>query len=189
MHVTTSRRALATGVLGVALAGAGVLYAAPATAGQATPVRSAHRAAGPGRLWNRCHTGDLTAALRKGDSIPGGLRAILTLRNSSRRTCHIRGHVGLRLYSGSGQLLPTPSTADGGPGNRITLRPGASAFTQLAWGFVPPAYQHCGPMPEWLGVTPPGEVTQRFVAWPYGEVCGSGGLSSGPLAPGIGPVS
>lgn len=182
------------GALGVALAGAGVLYAAPAVAGQARPAPpTAHRTGrGPGWATPRCHTAELAVRLRTLNPGAGGRHAALTLRNVGYRACHVRGHVGMQLYDGNYGQVPTTAMWAGGYGHRVTLWPGDSAYTRLDWGVVPagdePVTGPCEPSPAWLAVTPPDQYTQRFITWPYGPVCEHGTITSGPLRPGIGPV-
>jgi len=188
MKNTRSRGLAATGVLGFTIAGLGVVaYAAPA-AGQSTAAR--HPAAA--RPSPRCHTGDLTAGLRALDPSAGGRHAVLTLRNDSGHACRVGGHAGLQLYADDGAEVPTNAVWAGGRGEHFTLIPGASAFTRLDWGVVPagdePTTGTCEPGAARLAVTPPDEYTQRTTAWPYGPVCAHGTITTGPLAPGIGPV-
>lgn len=199
MRITRSRGLAATGALGAAIAGV-VAYAVPATAagamaGPSAATRpAAHRpAVQPGdSATPRCRTGDLSVRLRALDPSAGGRHAALTLRNVGHRACHVRGHVGLQLYAGDGSQVPTTAYWAGGRGDRVTLIPGASAFTRLDWGVIPagdePVTGPCEPSAAWLSVTPPDQFTQRSVAWPYGPVCEHGAITSGPLSPGIGPV-
>jgi hypothetical protein len=176
------------------LAATGVLAAALAAAGAATSANAATttRSAGAAASTPRCHTADLAAHLRQLDPSAGNRHAVLTLENTSGRTCHTRGHAGMQLRASTGTALPTKAVWVGGGGSTVTIKPGHRAYTRLDWGVVPsggePVTGRCEPTPARLAVTPPDERTQRTVTWPYGPVCGHGAIDSQPLRAGSGPA-
>jgi hypothetical protein len=182
------RRGLAaTGVLATALAGAGIATAANASTSAGVP-----RSAGAAASAPRCQTADLAAHLRQLNPSAGNRHAVLSLENTSGRTCHTRGHIGMRLRDSTGKALPTKAVWVGGGGSTVTIKPGHRAYTRLDWGVVPsgnePVTGRCEPTPARLAVTPPDERTQRTLTWSNGPVCGHGAIDSQPLRAGSGPA-
>jgi hypothetical protein len=142
----------------------------------------------------RCHTGDLSAAVRGLDPGAGQRHAVLVLTNRSGHACGAYGYVGMQLVDGAGAPVPTNIVRASPPSPAaLTLAPGASAYTVLHWTVVsgPGDSQTgpCEPAPAAARVTPPDETSQVSVPWTLGFVCLQGRIDLGALAPGTGPTA
>jgi hypothetical protein len=136
----------------------------------------------------RCHTADLAGSLQPGDSGAGQRHATLVLRNTSGRTCTIKGYGGIGLVDASGAPLPTHQNRVSPAPTTVTLRPGGSASSQLHWGAVPgtgdSSSGDCQPTPAALQVIPPDETAPLSIAWTQGPVCEAGSIDQQPYAAG-----
>jgi hypothetical protein len=111
------------------------------------------------------------------------------LRNTSGRTCTVRGYGGLGLVDASGAPLPTRQDRVSPPAPAtVTLHPGSSASSQLHWGAVTGTGDattgDCQPTAAALQVIPPDETQPLSVAWTQGPVCEGGTIQQQPYAAG-----
>jgi uncharacterized protein DUF4232 len=168
-------------------AGASPGTAAPAGTPSATPPSApSTRPAGlpaattAGGL-DRCHTGELAAALSAPGAGAGQRYATLTLTDTGGTPCTVHGYGGLGLVDGSGAPLPTAQVRVPDPAPRtLVVRPGGAVTATLHWSVVPgpgdSSSGSCQPTPSALQVIPPDETTPLRVAWPGGPVCEAGTL-------------
>ncbi|MFI6177949.1 DUF4232 domain-containing protein [Nonomuraea sp. NPDC051191] len=155
----------ATLVAGLLLAGG----AAPAMAGQSSPVR-------------RCSAAQLQVRLGTIDAGAGNRNAPLVFTNSSRTTCTLYGHPGLIMIDKQGDALRTRVRRAAGTKHQVTVKPGGSASTTLHWTVVETGDEtHC-PSPARLLVIPPDEQSYVNVPFDAGQVCDGGRLDVKPLA-------
>ncbi len=143
----------------------------------------------------RCHTSGLRVSKSEG---PGGaaaghLHLTVTFTNTGTGPCRMEGYAGFGLQGVQGSALAsnvirgsTFAKQDPGP-SLITLAPGASASTDLAWSDVPTGADKGGPPCTGgvtaLLVTPPDET--QSVTLPFsGPVCGNGEMHTTALQPG-----
>lgn len=168
-----------------------------ASASSAAPVTSGSSSAGsPGGATTssgnpsagRCHTADLAGSLQPGDSGAGQRYATVVLRNTSGRTCTIKGYGGIGLVAASGAPLPTHQNRVSPAPATVTLKAGGSARSQLHWGAVPGTGDSttgdCQPTPAALQVIPPDETTPLSIPWTQGPVCEAGTIDQQPYAAG-----
>jgi hypothetical protein len=170
-----------------------------ATAATATAVPSATTPAattpsggtsGPSATGTRCRTGDLAAALTRGDAGAGNRYASLVLTNTSRRTCTVFGYGGIQLADAGRHPIPTVQHRD--PMHRpslVRLVPGAKASAPLHWSAIPHSGESmtgpCEPVPALLLVIPPDERAQLAVPWHFGSVCGHGTIDQWAYTAGV----
>ena len=132
--------------------------------------------ASPGvRAPQRCQTAVLAASLRVVGSQEGvGNRGEdLVLTNTSHQTCTVYGYPGLGLQNAKHKALAikvvwgsTYFAADPRP-HTITLKPGQSAYADLAW-HAP--YGTKSVTPSYLEVTPPDEAAYRTIRFAPGAI-------------------
>ncbi|MDT0309890.1 DUF4232 domain-containing protein [Streptomyces sp. DSM 44917] len=138
-----------------------------------------------------CAPESLSAALSPLDPGAGQRYAALVLTNTSDVACRTEGWPGLRLTAGDGSELPTTTVRDrSSEPRRVTLEPGASAWTRLHWTTVPGEEDPetgCGPDPAALAVIPPDTYSPTSADWDLGAVCSAGRIEALPLAAGTGP--
>ncbi len=166
--------------------------APPSTATSATGTPSAG-AGGPsmaGRAGTRCHTAELTGALRPEEAAAGNRYSILVLTNTSRRTCTLYGYGGIQLAGPDRRPVPTVQRRDPAhPPSLVRLAPGGSASTLLHWTAIAgpdePVIGPCEPTPTMLLVIPPDETTQLVVPWRFGPACGHGAIDQWAYAQGV----
>ncbi|WP_084724561.1 DUF4232 domain-containing protein [Streptacidiphilus melanogenes] len=114
-----------------------------------------------------CSTADLKVALHPDDNQAGvgNFGEDLVFTNASRQTCTVYGYPGLGLLGSTHGALPikvvwgsTYFVHDPGR-HTVTLRPGQSAWADLAWNApygvksVKPAYLEVTPPNQWTHVT------------------------------------
>jgi hypothetical protein len=122
----------------------------------------------PAHASPRCHTADLSGHLGHVTGGAGSRFAPLVLRNTSSRSCSVRGYVGAKFRGHATTVVRVPGT----PRRTVLLRPGRSAVSDTRWSAIPAgSATHC-PTPSTLLVTPPDETTQLIVRWTGGAVCG-----------------
>ena len=152
---------------------------------------SVGRAASPRALDSfvqRCHTSGLAVSLSPMGAAAGNVEVNVSLRNKSRRSCFLSGYVGFGLQDAHYRPQPSQQVqgstffrADTGP-QRVVLKPGARAVTNLAWtdNAWPgePLRGQCEPPSRWLIVTPPGERSHLLARFGTTFVCGHGHLTS-----------
>ncbi|GAA1905028.1 DUF4232 domain-containing protein [Streptantibioticus ferralitis] len=164
----STARKTAAAAAGIALAAGTVLTTAEvASAAPAAPAAT-------------CTTSALHASLvDKGSQVGmSHIGKVLVLKNTSGRTCALRGYPGLRLENGRHQPQTTHTHWGGtyfvpDPGTKtIALRPGQSAEADLAWADADaPRMVHAG----YLELTPPGSRTHLTI--PFKNVVTNGDLS------------
>ncbi|QMU70254.1 DUF4232 domain-containing protein [Streptacidiphilus sp. P02-A3a] len=139
--------------------------------GVGTAVAAPRAAAAP----QRCHTTALGASLRVPPNHVGMGNAYgeLVLTNTSHQTCTVYGYPGLGLQNANHRVLPirvkwgsTWFAADPRP-HTVTLKPGQSAYANLAWN---EPYGTKSVTPSYLEVTPPDETTFRLVRFAQGAI-------------------
>lgn len=137
----------------------------------------------------RCHTSELRASV--GPNRPGAGQSsfAIVLTNGSRRTCTLYGFPGVAFVNGAGEAVtPDPERATGQQGQAVTLSPGDSAWSTLA--YTNPAITGATTVtPAALLVTPPDETAPISIRWTGGKVSNTGKASVprvSPLMPGNG---
>lgn len=153
-----------------------------AAAAAAAPALGAAPAA-PGS--SPCRPSELAASLVGAGVGLGNAHAHVYLRNTSARTCVLRGYLGFELQTEQHRVQPSRVTHgstyfqdDPGP-HPIILGPGAGAVADLAWTEVAaPDEPHsgaCEPPSAWLEVTPPDARSPLLVRF-GASVCDHGRL-------------
>ncbi|KUN23123.1 hypothetical protein AQJ11_24500 [Streptomyces corchorusii] len=137
----------------------------------------------------RCRTSDLKASLGSDHPGAGQENFALVLTNRSPRTCSLYGFPGVAFVDGAGDAVtPDPERAIDQPQQRVTLAPGADAWSALS--YTDPAITGVTTVtPQALLVTPPDETTSLSVPWTGGKVSNTGKASVprvSPLRPGSG---
>lgn len=138
----------------------------------------------------RCRTSDLRASLGPDHPGAGQQNFALVLTNRSPRTCSLYGFPGVAFVDGAGDAVtPDPERATDQPPQRVTLAPGADAWSALS--YTDPAITGVTTVtPRTLLVTPPDETAPLSVRWTGGKVSDTGKASVprvSPLRPGSGP--
>lgn len=133
----------------------------PAGAAAATTAGATAKASGskaPAGTTTRCHTGDLKAEVQVQ---PDGGKAMVMLTNTGSRTCTVKGYLGYGglLADNSRVDTATKRVAQPGPPVSVTLKPGTTAFSGLAWESCDKADPTCHVLAG-VVVTPPDETTQ-----------------------------
>lgn len=138
----------------------------------------------------RCHTAGLRGELHL-FSWPGQAGseqdAELGLTNTSGQPCVVYGYPGLQLFGADGRSHPTTvDRATTKPPTAVTLAPGATAWSLIAWSFMPSGDEAnssplCGGKMTQLKVIPPDETTQLTVSAGIGTVCDHGKLWTGAM--------
>jgi hypothetical protein len=136
---------------------------------------SASAAATGPRAVQRCHTSGLTASLHADGNQAGvgNFGENLALTNTSKQTCTVYGYPGLGLQNAKHSVLSikvnwgsTYFARDPKP-HTITLKPGQSAWADLAWNAP---YGVKSVTPSYLEVTPPNETTFRTIPFAPGAI-------------------
>ncbi|MFD3455100.1 DUF4232 domain-containing protein [Streptomyces sp. NPDC058691] len=133
---------------------------------------------------DRCHTADLRASIGPNDPGAGQENFPVVLTNRSSRTCTVYGFPGLAFVNSAGQQVTVdPERETGLPKQRVTLAPGASAWSPMS--FSNPAISGVTTVvPAAVLVTPPDERASLRVPWTGGKVSNTGKAS----VPRIGPL-
>lgn len=142
---------------------------------------------------DRCHTGGLTIRSRELGAAAGNHYAVITLTNTSQRTCRVYGYPGLQLLDARSGAVPTKVVRDASSTPElITLDPQAASFTELHWGAVPGTGDNstgpCSRAPAKTEVTPPDETAHQVITWSFGIVCERGTITVTSMRPGAGPT-
>ncbi|MFE0631817.1 DUF4232 domain-containing protein [Streptomyces sp. NPDC058864] len=145
----------------------------------------------PPQAGGRCHTSDLSASIGRNDPGAGQENFPIVLTNRSGRTCTVRGFPGVAFVNAAGeQVTVDPERATGQSPRRVSLAPGASAWSAMS--FSNPAITGVTTVtPAAVMVTPPDETASLKVPWTGGEVSNTGKASVprlGPFQPGAGPA-
>lgn len=161
--MSTTLRSTLLPLAAVALAACSV-QAVPVAADNEEPVTST--TAQPPEQDGRCHVADLQAVTDNPYKAGGMGHAgvVVTLTNTSDRTCTIEGYGGFGLLDAQDQPMeanvsrgPTYFTDDPGR-SPVTLAPGGSAYAALGWGIMgPDGDGTCDKVRPTLIVTPPDE--------------------------------
>ncbi|MEW1914851.1 DUF4232 domain-containing protein [Kitasatospora sp. NPDC085895] len=120
-------------------------------------------AAAGGQAASRCHTSELKADVQIQPDRPGS--AMVMLVNKGTRSCTVFGYPGFGglLADNSRIDVTTARVAQPGPPTQITLKPGTTAFSGLAWAPCDKSDTSCRVL-SGLVVTPPDETTQLTAA-------------------------
>jgi hypothetical protein len=163
MRTLSSRILLATGpILIVAAAATGCSAATPsaeapasasgaASAAPSAAPSSTGQAAGAGATTGRttgsntsksskiaaCKAGDVRTTVTAQDTLTTGasVRAMITLVNTSSRTCRVTGWTTVTLVNAAGEAAPMTirKVEEPGPAEKIDLKPNTSALAGLKW--------------------------------------------------------
>ncbi|MEV5388424.1 DUF4232 domain-containing protein [Streptomyces sp. NPDC052721] len=164
--------------------------AAGGTSGTAEPTGTGTGAPSPAApAPKRCRTSDLKASLGPNHPGAGQENFALVLTNRSPRTCSLYGFPGVAFVDAAGEAVtPDPERATDQRRQRVTLAPGAAAWSALS--YTDPAVTGVTTVtPRALLVTPPDETTSLSVRWTGGKVSNTGKASVprvSPLRPGSG---
>ncbi|MFF3565277.1 DUF4232 domain-containing protein [Streptomyces sp. NPDC002574] len=138
---------------------------------------------------DRCHTADLRASIGPNDPGAGQENFPVVLTNRSSRTCTVYGFPGLAFVNSAGQQVTVdPERNTGQAKQRVTLAPGASAWSPMSFS-NPDITGVTTVVPAAVLVTPPDERTSLRVPWNGGKVSNTGKASVprlGPLQAGTG---
>ena len=117
------------------------------------------------------------------DHPDGVARTVVRVDNTGTAPCAMRGYGRLGFLAAD--ATPMPSRVQAAVRSRppwVRVEPGRSAYRELAW--LPTAVtvpnEPCV-APEHVVVTPPGAAVPVTVRWPFGQVCASGTVASGPF--------
>ncbi|MEU4092896.1 DUF4232 domain-containing protein [Streptomyces sp. NPDC026673] len=132
----------------------------------------------------RCHTTDLKASIGANNPGAGQENFPIVLTNRSGHTCTVYGFPGVAFVDGAGrQVTVDPERATDLPRQRVSLAPGASAWSAMS--FSNPAITGVTTVtPAAVLVTPPDETLALKVPWTGGKVSNTGKAS----VPRIGPL-
>lgn len=161
MSVTHFRR---TGLLGAVayllLPAAALIATAPsATAATSTP---------------RCSTAVLSLSHTRHNLGAGQSYERLVLRNTGRRTCHLRGFPGASYVVAAGRQVSAPASFTDQQRVTVVLAPGHSAYAVLHAINLIDAVPGCTPTQALgLRVYPPGSRTSMYVADPHPACTGT----------------
>lgn len=161
---------------------------------QAPPPPSASAPASSAAAATRCHTGDLSASLRRANAAAGNLYGAIVLQNTSTSPCTVFGYGGMQLYRAGGTPVPTDMVRDPAVAPvTLTLAPEGRAYSMLHWSDVPGPGDaqtgSCQPIASTAHVTPPDETTFLTVTWLGSPVCEHGRITQGAYRAGSGPSS
>ncbi|MFF7679036.1 DUF4232 domain-containing protein [Actinacidiphila glaucinigra] len=162
----------------------------PGTSGTTTTVSGGSGGTGATAAGtDRCHTADLRAAIGPNNPGAGQENFPVVLTNRSSRTCTVHGFPGLAFVNSAGQQVTVDPERDTGlPKRRVTLAPGASAWSPMSFS-NPDITGVTTVVPAAVLVTPPDERTSLRVPWNGGKVSNTGKASVprlGPLQAGTG---
>ncbi|MGW3248545.1 DUF4232 domain-containing protein [Streptomyces sp. NPDC001070] len=137
----------------------------------------------------RCHSSDLKASIGRNDPGAGQENFPIVLTNRSGHTCTLYGFPGVAFVNSAGQQVTVdPERATGQPKQRVSLAPGASAWSAMS--FSNPAITGVTTVtPAAVLITPPDETVSLKVPWTGGKVSNTGKASVprvGPFQPGSG---
>ncbi|MDT5036123.1 MAG: hypothetical protein QOE03_1308 [Micromonosporaceae bacterium] len=131
---------------------------------------------------DRCHTANLHLSFTS--LVPAGQAgsehdARLGLTNAGDRSCVIYGYPGIQLIGADGKPRPTIVRRGTGAPQRVTLKPGTTAWSMIEWRDTPLADEEntaplCGARMTHLKVIAPDESTQLAVVAAIGTVCSHG---------------
>jgi hypothetical protein len=145
------------------------------TAPSASPATTASSA--------RCRTADLRASIGPNGPGAGQENFAVVLTNRSDRTCTVYGFPGIAFVDGAGEAVtPDPERTTGQEEPKVTLKPGASAWSALT--FTNPEVTGVTTVtPAAVLVTPPDETAPIKVAWSGGKVSNTGKASVPQVSP------
>ncbi len=151
----------ATAVAGIALAG-GTITASGASASPAAPPKCTAGNIGGGNL-------AMWVDADRGEGAAGTIFYPLSFTNVSGKTCTLYGYPGVSAVNSSGkQLGPAAGWNSGVAPKTVTLAPGATAHTVLAYSDV--VTSNCPPAKKAtafeLKVYPPGGTVAGHAFWP-----------------------
>lgn len=115
-----------------------------------------------------CGLTRLTVRLGRVDPGAGNRYAPLEFINRAPAACTLRGHPGLAMLDGDGDVLPGGVRPIEGPGEAVTLEPGGTVHAVLHWTVTATECLTA----TGLRVTPPGGHAATTVSFPGERVCG-----------------
>ncbi|WP_258564506.1 DUF4232 domain-containing protein [Streptomyces himalayensis] len=132
---------------------------------------------------SRCHSSELRASIGPDHPGAGQKNFAIILTNGSHRTCTVYGFPGVAFVNSTGEAVtPDPERTSGQEKRIVTLAPGASAWSALA--FTNPALTGVTTViPAAVLVTPPDETTSIRVRWTGGKVSNTGKASVPQVSP------
>ncbi|MGP4092296.1 DUF4232 domain-containing protein [Streptomyces sp. KR55] len=144
---------------------------------------SARPSATPVPATSRCHSSELRASIGPDHPGAGQENFAVILTNGSHRTCTVYGFPGVAFVNSTGEAVtPDPERTTGQEERIVTLAPGASAWSALA--FTNPALTGVTTVtPAAVLVTPPDETTSIRVRWTGGKVSNTGKASVPQVSP------
>ncbi len=137
-----------------------------------------------------CTSAQLVAALVPADAPAGRGAAVLTLTNTGRGACHLKGFGGIALSRSDGAPVLSRQVRSDATPPALTLAPGDVARSSLSWSTAAntavgePATGDCEAVPTSLLVIPPDQIDDRAVPWSAGPVCDQGTIAQTPYAVG-----
>ncbi|GAB3452511.1 DUF4232 domain-containing protein [Kineococcus endophyticus] len=162
----------------------------PTTPIPTTPVPTTPTPSAPPTTVGVCTSAQLVAALAPADAPAGRGAALLTLTNTGRSACHLKGFGGISLSRSDGApVLSRQVRTDAAPAG-LTLEPGDVARSSLSWSTVAntavgePATGGCEAVPTSLLVIPPDQIADQAVPWSAGPVCDQGSITQTPYTSG-----
>jgi len=136
MWAMQRRLAGAWALLALALAGCGSSQTSSSSTAPAPP----QSAGAPHAPTARCRPAQLALAYAGTEGATGHMEVTVSVRNTSRTACALRGYPGARLIGGAGRALPLRVVRghgffpDTGPApRRVALTPGASAHVGISF--------------------------------------------------------
>jgi hypothetical protein len=103
------------------------LYPAPTTRPGPDMPPSTTRSSGGQPMTGRCTASAVAGTVQDSDGAAGHIWYRVQLRNTSVRSCTVKGIPGVQLLGSQGQPLTAPSVPGGPAGSLVVLRPGQAA--------------------------------------------------------------
>jgi hypothetical protein len=131
-----------------------------------------------------CTGRELQAQLKIAAASDGRRTAALGLRNKSSSPCTVDGYPDLQLLASGADPIST-SPVHIGAKTRVSVAPGATAWSALSWSVVAgsgdPSTGACGPTVSKVAVFAPDDTVELDVPFSAGSVCQHGRIEVGPL--------
>ena len=165
MPAIRSRRPAVLGAVAGLLLPAAALFATAPAATAATAATS----------MPRCSTAVLSLSHTRHDVGAGQSYERLVLRNTGRRTCHLRGFPGVSYVVAAGRQVSAPASFTDQPRVTVLLAPGRSAYAVLHAVNIVDAVPDCTHLTQALGlrVYPPGSRNAMYVIDPHPACTGT----------------
>lgn len=157
--------------------------ASPVTSPSSVPSSAPSPSTPPAAL-TACSSTQLVAALTT--SGPSAATGTVTLTNTSRTPCTLKGFGGIALARSDGSPVLSRQQRTDATATSLVLSPGAAAASTISWSRTAvasvgePATGDCEPVPTSLLVIPPNQIDHLAVPWPAGPVCNQGTITQTP---------